>query len=44
MWQDDFDEFVSHVGGLCDSVHETGYKDKVAQIDDLRERLEPKRD
>ncbi|SDG23469.1 hypothetical protein [Halorientalis regularis] len=44
MWRDDFDEFVSHVDGLCDSVHETGYEDEVAQIDDLRKRLEPKRD
>jgi len=44
MWRDDYDEFVSHVSGLCDSVHETGYEDEVAQIDDLRERLEPKED
>lgn len=40
MMQSDYDEFMSLLDGVLDSIDGNGYGEQVAQLDSIRQRLE----
>jgi hypothetical protein len=44
MWREDYEEFMGILDGILDGVYDNGYSEQVSQLDDLREKMEPKDD
>lgn len=38
--KDEFEEFLSILDGVCDSIYRNGYDEQVRQMDDLREAMQ----
>lgn len=41
MWESDYEEFISTLDGVLDSIDGNGYSEQVDKLDDLRETMEP---
>lgn len=42
MWEGDYEEFVSVLDGVLDSLSGNGYDEQIKKLDDLQRKLEPK--
>lgn len=41
LWEEDYEEFMSKLDGILDSIYGNGYDEQVKQLDDLREKMKP---